>query len=342
MPAAMQDEKFRTLRLTQAGSINDMERLDLGEPTINDGWETRGETLVPTQEQHNDTQRAYYLAGGGVTPALNDAQREFWAGGGPVSSEVQAVLNRMSALSGGEIAAITAYVDGLVADGSYAAITEIYAPCLNGTDFLTGFKFMSLLPSASQPAHTPGEFVEFSTNAQHFLDSADFDTFANVEGFIAVYNVFTAADTVGNSDLFGLADVGGRECYMRWRGNDTFDFNAIYNTTAATPRTAANLRPQGDLVGMGLEGTDVYVLQPGGIIVKAGPRTLHPGVPTTHPCQWHGQNLSGTPAAGNMGNSRYSLMIHSNAIVSSVLQGSVRARSLQFLRDIGVTGVPAT
>ena len=342
MPS-MQDEKFRALRLTQVGSINDMERLDLGQPTINDGWEEKGETLVPTQEQNNDTQRAFYLANGGVTPQLNDAQSEYWAGvSGTVSAEVQAVFNRMSALTQTEQDAIEALVDGMVAGGYYTDITEIYAPCLNGTDFLTGFKFMTLIQSAAPPTHTPGQFVEFSANSQHLLDSANFDTFATVEGFIAVYNVFTGVDTTGNSDLFGVADAGGRECYMRWRGNDTTDFNIIYNVTGATPRPAANQRPTGDLVGMGLEGTDTYVLVPGGIIAKAGPLTPHPGVPQTHPFQWHGQNLSGTPAAGNMANSRYSLMMHSNAVISAVAQGSVRALALQFLRDIGVTGVPVT
>ena len=260
---------------------------------------------------------------------------------GGESAEVQAVFDRMAALTTQEEDAIRTFVNGLVSDGSYAVMTEIYAPCLNATDFLTGFKFMTLQPSASPPVHTPGEFVEFSTNAMHYLDSDDFDTFANVEGFIGVYNVFTAADGVGNSDLFGLADVGGNECYYRWRGTDTTDFNALYNVTAATPRGATNQRPTGDIVGMGLEGLEVFELQPGGIIAKSA-RTPNASVPTTHPCQWHGQNLSGTPAAGNMANSRYSLMLHSNGLLSTIVQGSIRARILQFLRDIGVTGVPAT
>lgn len=339
MTLAMQDEKFRALRLTQAGSINDMERLDLGQPTINDGWEAEGELLVPTQEQNNDTQRAFYLAGDGVSPALNDAQSEYWAGFGPVSSEVAAVLARMSAVDATEIAAITAFVDGIVAIGIYNDISEIYAPCLNATDFLTGFKFMSLVPSASAPAHTPGEFVEFSTNAQHYLDSVNFDSFATANGFVGVYNVFTAADTVNNSDLFGVADLVN-ECYMRWRGSDTNDFNDIYNVTGATPRTAANVRPTGDMVGVGLDNGDVFNLQPAALVSKA---TRTPtAVPVGFPFQWHGQNLNGTPASGNMANSRYSLMIHSNGLPSAIPQGELRALCLQFLRDIGVTGVPAT
>jgi len=260
--------------------------------------------------------------------------------GAGTSAEVQAVFDRMSALDQTEKDAIETLVDGLVSDGSYSDITEIYAPCLNATDFLTGFKFMTLQPSASAPVHTAGEYVEFSTNAMHYLDSANFDSFATLEGFVGVYNVFTGADTTGNSDLFGVADAGGRECYMRWRGTDTNDFNALYNVTLATPRTAANTRPTGDVVGMGLEGLDVFNLSPGGIISKA--TRITEGVPTTHPFQWHGQNLSGSPAAGNMANSRYSFMLHSNSILSTVAQGSIRARVLQFLRDIGVSGIPVT
>ena len=255
------------------------------------------------------------------------------------SPEVQAVLDRMSALTEIEIDAIEIYVDGLVTDNAYDKITEIYAPCLNATDFLTGFKFMTLQPSAIAPVHTPGEYVDFQNGNMHYLDSADFSSFATLEGFIAVYNVFTGADVTQNSDLFGVADAGGRECYYRWRGNDTNDSNVLYNVTGATPRHIGTVRPQGDLVGMGLEGTDVFELQPGGIIEKAA-RTTE-GVPVGHPCQWHGQNLSGTPAAGNVQNSRYSLMIHANGpVLSTIVQGVVRNRSLQFLKDIGVTGVP--
>ena len=257
-----------------------------------------------------------------------------------ISAEAQAVLDRMSALSSTEINAIIAYVDGMVAAGYYTDITEIYAPCLNGTDYHTGFKFMTLIDSSPAAIHTPGEYVDFTTSSRHMLDSANFDSFASIEGFVGAYIVFTDADVTQNSDLFGVADASGRECYMRWRGNDTNDFNTLYCVTSASPRTVANVRPSGDLVGFGLEGVEVYNLGPGGIISKA--TRIQEGIPTTHPFQWHGQNLSGTPALGNVQPSRYSLMIHSNAIISTIAQGSLRALSLQFLRDIGVTGIPAT
>ena len=188
------------------------------------------------------------------------------------------------------------------------------------------------------PVHTAGEYVDFTTNNAHWLESANFDTFATVDGFIAAYIVFTVADSSANHDLFGVA-TAGNECYMRYRGNDTNDFNSIYNVTSATPRSAANQRPEGDLVGMGLDGVDLFNLQPGGIVVKA---TRVPNVvPTGNTMQWHGQNIDGVPSVGNMQNSRYSLMIMGNTIsdTNAIL---ARARVLQFLRDIGVTGVPAT
>ena len=258
---------------------------------------------------------------------------------GSFSPEVTAVLARMSALDQTEIGAIEAYVDGMVAQGFYSAMTEIYAPCLNATDFLTGFKFMALQPSAPAPVHTPGEFVEFTGNSQHYLDSAPFDSFATAGGFAGVYNVFSGADVTTNSDMFGVA-TAGIECYYRWRGNDTNDSNAIYNVTSATPRHIGTVRPTGDIVGVGLEGLEIFELQPGAIIEKAA-RTPT-AVPATHPFQWHGQNIDGVPSVGNVTNSRYSLMLHSNVILSTVVQGTMRALSLQFLRDIGVTGVPAT
>ena len=254
-----------------------------------------------------------------------------------ISPEVQAVFDRMSGLDQTEMDAIQAFVDGLVSDGNYADITEIYAPCLNGTDYKTGFKFMSLIDSAIAPLHTPGEYADFNNNNMHFLDSANFDTFATPQCFSGAYCVFTGADVTQNSDLFGVATVG-IEAYMRWRGTDTSDYNIVWNATSATARPVVNVRPTGDLVGAGAEGVENYILTPGGIIEKMA-RTLT-AVPAGNPMQWHGQNIDGVPSTGNVQNARYSLMIHSNANAATIVQGSIRNRSLQFLKDIGVTGVP--
>ena len=307
--------------------------------TVQDRWMEFWDEAGISVGNYND--RAFeYLGGKGRTGALGDRWFQEWLALAS-SSVLDDVLARYSALDGTEISAITAFINGLVTDGIFLNITEVYAPCLNATDFLIGMKFMTLIESSPIPIHTPGEFVDYTTSSRHHLDSANFDTFAVVGGFIGAYIVFTAADVVANSDMFGLADAGGLECYYRWRGNDTNDFNAIYNVTGATPRTAANQRPTGDFVGFGLEGTSVKNLQPGGSILTSGARTVEAGVPGPHPCQWHGQNLSGTPAVGNVQPSRYSMMVHSNGLTSAEIL-LLRARVLQFLRDIGVTGVPAT
>ena len=269
---------------------------------------------------------------------INDFARDWLLGelDTGLSAEVAAVFARMSALSQTEMDAIETYVDGLVTAGLYANMTEIFAPCLNATDYKTGFKSRTLIDSPTPPLHTPGQYVDFSTGTRYFLEDVDFDTYATIDGVIAAYIVFTGADTTGNSDLFGVA-TAGNEFYMRWRGNDTNDFNAIFNVTSATPRSAATIRPTGDLVGMGLDGTDLFNLQPGGIVVKS--TRVRNVVPTGNPLQWHGQNIDGVPSVGNVQPSRYSLMLTGKSVVDPNAD-QIRPLSLQFLRDIGVTGVP--
>ena len=343
MPA-LADVKFAALRsFGHTGSMSDMmlQYLQSGGATsssIPDAW-IEWLALKGFTGQRNDSWFAY-LRGEGATGALNDMELQFWGGQvGARSPEVQAVFDRMSALTQTEKDAIEALVDGMVAAGYYADITEIYAPCLNGTDFLTGFKFMTLIPSATPPAHTPGQHVSFEATGQHLLDSANFDTFATIEGFIGVYNVFIDANSSDNADLFGCIN-GTDEMYYRYRGNTSNDFNAIYNVTSSTPRSAANIRPEGDVVGIGLDGNDVFELQPGGVVVKS--TRIQNIVPTGFPNQWHGRMTDGSPGTGNVVNSRYSFMIHSNALLSTIAQGSLRTLALQFLRDIGVTGIPVT
>jgi len=245
----------------------------------------------------------------------------------------------MSALTVTEEGSIETFVDGLVAAGLYNDITEIYAPCFNATDYLTGFKFMTLVNSEQVPVHTAGEYVEFQNNNQHLLDPQNMDTFSTLDGFMGCYNVFTDVDTTNNSDLFGVEDAS-QICYYRWRGDDTDDFNAQYNVTDLIPRTTSSVRPNIDFVGFGLGGTDQIELVVGGSVVRAT-RVRNATVPKVD-CQWHGHNVNGVPAAGNMSNSRYSFMIHANGLWSDGDIVSLRALVLQFLRDIGVTGIPVT
>ncbi len=254
-----------------------------------------------------------------------------------ISPEVQAVFDRMSALTQQEMNAIETFVNGLVSDGVYDNITEIYAPCLNGTDFLTGFRFMTAIVSENIPVHTPGQYIDFQNTSQHWLDPVNLDTFATLDGFMGAYVVFTQADTDTNSDLFGVADAT-QICYLRWRGSLQEDFNSQYNVTSQNPRATTVVRPDNDFIGFGLNGIANLELQPGGILLQTD-RIRNATVPKVD-CQWHGHNENGIPSNGNMTNCRYSLMLHSNIQVPLNIAGAMRDRVLQFLRDIGVAGVP--
>ncbi len=257
------------------------------------------------------------------------------------SVPVQAVFDRMSALSQQEKNAIEAMVDGLVTDGLYSNVLEFYAPCLNATDFLTGFKVDTLIQSAAPGTHVPGEGLDFVSGAQHVLEGRTFVSFvnANGQGYSGAYSEFLAADVTGNSDFFGILQ-GANEVQFRWRGTDDLDYNHKYNTTGLTPRVSANTRSSREVWTVGFDGTDILVSVFGGNLVKATHTFL--AVPTTHPMQWHGQNIDGTPAAGNVRNMRFSAMFHLDTIQTSQGVADLRARVLQFLRDIGVSNVPVT
>lgn len=252
-----------------------------------------------------------------------------------VSPEVQAVYDRMSNLSDQEEFAIERFVDGLVTANAYAAINEIYAPCLNGTDYLTGFKLMTLVESPAAPTHTPGQFVNLADSTEYLIDPVNYDTFATVEGWSAVYNVFASPDTAAEADLFGFI-LASAEVRYRWEGQGSNAVEGIYNCSLSS---RPGVRPTGDIVGVGLIGNEVFILQPGGLVTKGTETPL--GIPAPVPFQWHGQSAAGVPGALRMANSNYSLMIHSNVLNPTVLQGSVRSLCLQFLRDIGVSGTPA-
>ena len=337
-----------TLTALSSGHIDDLEDTWLKSVvvaakgnTTNDLWLAYFLENGATSGDFN-TAAFEYLGVQGHTGALSDRWDKFWAAGGPsgaVSAEVQAVFDRMSALTTTEENAIEALVDGLISDGLYTAMDEIYAPCLNATDFLIGFKADTLINSASPGTHTPGEYIDFTAGAQHLLEGRAYDSFAILNHFVGCYVVLYDPDVVANSDLFGVA-TGVNECYYRWRGNDTSDENAIIHVTAATPRAVGMVRPTGDVVGAGCDGVVTILQLIVGGVTDATTRTLE-GLPITHPMQWHGQNIDGVPSVGNVQNSRYSVMFHLNK-TSPPNVTTIRVRMLQFLRDIGVTAVPAT
>jgi len=254
------------------------------------------------------------------------------------SDPVQDVLDRMSGLDQTEIDAITVFVNAMVAEGFWDNVFEFYAPCLNAVDYLTGFRTDTLVESAPfTPTHTPKLGLDFSNNNQHVLEGRDFQTYSVRDIFLGAYLVMYEPDDTTNADVYGLQN-GGAQTYLRWRGNDTNDFNEHVGQTSAANRSAANQRPTGDFIGLGRTGaTGTYNLQPlGQTLVAAQPFVAHPSF---DPIQWHGIFINGVPATGNMANSRYSCMI--SMITPDIADaGTLRDIILQFLRDIGVGGLP--
>ena len=254
----------------------------------------------------------------------------------PVSPEVQLVFDRMSALSTTERNAIETFVDEMVFEGYWTDVFEFYAPCLNGVDFLTGFKVDTLTQSAQPGVHTPGQYIDFINNAQHLLEGRNLNAYSVQDLFMGCYVVMYEADTTGNSDLYGL-EAGGLLTYLRWRGDDDNDFNEHMGNVATGARSPANQRPTGDFVGLGRVGNNTYNLQPLAVTnLAVQPFNNHP---TGFPVQWHGHNVDGTPAGGNMTNSRYSCMLSMIALNPPDTE-KLRALVLEFLINIGVTGVP--
>ncbi len=253
-----------------------------------------------------------------------------------VSPEVQLVFDRMSALDVREQGAIQGFVDGMVIEGIWENVFEFYAPCLNATDYLTGFKTDTLVLSPNPPIHTPGEYLDFPVNSMHVLEGRNFETYSQPNILLGCYNVFTEGDVGTNSDLFGIEN-NGAQTYLRWRGNTNNDFNEYIGDTVAGSRSLAFQRPTGDFVGLGRIGIDMYNLQPGGpFFISTEPFVEHP---SGGPVQWHGIWTNGAPAGGNMQPARYSCMVTMSSPPTED-QGKVRNLVLNFLIAIGVTGVP--
>jgi len=179
--------------------------------------------------------------------------------------------------------------------------------------------------------------LDFTLASQYVLEDRDYDTYADVESFAGAFVTFQAADGTGNSDYFGVTDAT-EEAYYRWRGTDTTDTNAIWNVTSATPRGSLSGKPDADFMGVGLEGTTISELDGGSLVNST--RTAESVVPGPFPLQWFGRNVNGTPGVGNKIVCEYSCMLTMNGQTQAQIT-STRIRVLQFLSDIGVTGLPS-
>ena len=255
-----------------------------------------------------------------------------------ISAEVQAVFDRMSALTTTEKDAIEVFVDGMVSDGLWASMIALWCPAFNNTDFLTDFiDDVSPMNIVGGSSHTAGEYIEF-TSTQHALTpnvGSDYN-FTGADPYpicLGSYQVQTQADTTANTDFFGFVD-GVLEVYMRWRGNDVFDFNVTMGKTSINPRPALNVKPTGDIVVLGGNSTTEDFISSGAVVNTMGGKTQE-GFPNLV-IEFNGRNSSGTPQQRR--GARHSLWFIAEIDSSDIL--TARARMLQFLIDFGVTGVP--
>jgi len=257
-----------------------------------------------------------------------------------ISTEVQAVFDRMSALTQTEKDAIQVMVDNLVADGIWANVTGLWCPALNGTDFLTDFiNDASPLTLPSGGTHTPGEYIDFAAGGHAQTPNISSNYGFGLTSFpicMGLYVVLTAADTINNTQYLGYTDATNSLQYgFWWRGTDTNDYNVNFGKTGNSPRPPFGTRASGDfLAGGGNTTTEDFFLFEGG-----ADATLSRTNEATFDAQvihFNGRNQQGSSNSARA--SRHSLWFigainNSEAVV-------LRTRVLQFLIDLGVTGVP--
>jgi hypothetical protein len=256
------------------------------------------------------------------------------------SPEVQAVLDRMSNLTAGEITAIETFVDGLVADNLWNKVYDCWTPAINDpTDAITGFKVKAstwLTPGGTN-AHVPGQGWDF--NAAGFMNTGEnFNLIpATVNGFLLYCDStsqYGPPDLVStNTDYCGVVGDNG-DNYLRMRTGT--DHNVVWDQSGVTPRPAARGALEGDVCGYGgFIAANATLLSPGGVVESVSGRTDLARV-TNASFHFNGRNSSGTQNAKAYRHSFW--MFLDGAADTDLLQ--FRTRINQFLTDLGVTGVP--
>jgi hypothetical protein len=152
------------------------------------------------------------------------------------STEAQAVLNRMTGLVGNEQYAIERFVDTLVASGDWANLYDVWAFKLNATDYLKGFNGRDMTVNGS-PVHTPGTGLAFGSIdylSAPFAPS-DLETWNSTGACVGGWILSNVGGDTGNHDIFGAIN-NGSEYYMRHRGSDTTDVQAILGSSGTGSR----------------------------------------------------------------------------------------------------------
>jgi hypothetical protein len=152
------------------------------------------------------------------------------------SSEAQAVLDRMTALSTRETDAIINFVDSLVASGDWANIFDIWAFSLNGSDYLTGWQ-RDKFSLVSGITHTPGTGITHADASSHMslaIGPANLRNWNNTGSSMGGW-CLSATSTGSNADYGGTASGAGiGDWYFRNRTSN--DVQAILGSSGTTPR----------------------------------------------------------------------------------------------------------
>jgi hypothetical protein len=204
--------------------------------------------------------------------------------GGGTSPEVQAVLDRMTAITAGETTAITAFVDGCVADGNWTLIDEFFCFALNGTDWLTGWRThtASVVGGTIVRTANGAELAGAGSNLEYIETNIDLATLTNFQQQDASSGLFIHACPdwgAGNFDFYGIDNNTAGSWKNRHRGSDTNDLRIYPNTGTLT--TVSNSLPPADLVGFlwaqAAEGTTAQCYRDGvtfGTTGTAGDKAL--------------------------------------------------------------------
>ena len=259
------------------------------------------------------------------------------------SPEVQAVIDRMSALSTQEIDAIEAFVDGMAGIGRWTSgdeIIDVWCFALNSTDFLTSFVGnMNMTTSSGTITHVAQRGVEFATGAYYRTAENYDDVWLQPQAYNLIYNNDIPASSADPQYYLGCADLtincaagyfNDSEYQIIWGTDTQFDFSTFRQTVGAL--TSGSYDPVVAFINYGLP--DV-----GGLI--EGPNASKVGNGPSLPMQLNGANINGTST--NAVNTQVGLFMLGNSFFYDefALQ-TIRNLAKQFMRDLGVTGVPPT
>lgn len=256
------------------------------------------------------------------------------------SPEATTALARMAALTGTETTAMTNFINRAVAEGLWDHIWDMWCPALNVTDYQKGWKVNAAAwwdtPTGT---HTAGQGVTFTTAQKYRMGSAP-STWGlgnNIGMFCFIKNVTYGTETT--ESYFGADDVSGNEYNFRTSSGASGLSYCVPGTAGAAPRPAHTGYQGDDLIGVGAsnDGTRIWQLNDGGDLEEVEGHTWG-GLPTVA-VQFNGRNNNGTHGIAQARTDSFWAVTYD---LPPVMALTLRRLGLQLLRDLGVTGVPAT